>query len=168
MAGDVSARELTQQVWDEVAAERALRPPPAAGLADGHERLLEDGERHYVNSRYVLRRTAQGDGVDGGGRTGSVKRRLRARAARFVVHVLGDYFDDEQEFLAHLVRLQNTVTVHIDRLSDEVRQLQSVLQAESGRLRAADIALHARLEDRVRTLEDEVADLRRQNGGAGR
>jgi hypothetical protein len=162
MAGNVSARDLTQQVWDEVAAERALRPPPEARLADDYERLVEDGERRYVNSRYVLARTPRLESE------GGVKRRVRARAAQFVVHVLGGYFEDEQEFLAHLVRLQNTITTHIDRLSEEVRELHSVLQAESGRLRAADISLHARLEDRVRALESEVADLRRQNGGATR
>lgn len=161
MANDISARDLVNKVWDEVAAERALRPAPTAGLAD-YDRLVEDAERHYVNSRYVLDRAPlNGDG----GRPGRVKAKLRARAARFVVAVLGGYFDDEQEFLAHLVRLQNTITVHVDRLSEEIRQLEVLLQAESDRLRAADATLHARLEDRIRALEAEVAGLRGQGGG---
>ena len=165
MAKDISARELTREVWEEVAAERALRPTPEAGLAD-YDRLAQDSERQYLNSRYVLRR-APLDG-DGGQAGGKVKRKLRTRAARFVVGVLGGYFDDEQEVLAHLVRLQNTITVHVDRLSAEVRQLESLLQAESDRLRAADTTLHARLEDRISVLEDEVAGIRRQGGGAER
>ena len=83
MASDVSARDLVNKVWDEVAAERALRPAPTAGLAD-YDRLVEDAERHYVNSRYVLDRAP----LDGdGGRPGWVKAKLRARAGRFVVAV---------------------------------------------------------------------------------
>ncbi|MDQ1492695.1 MAG: hypothetical protein QOJ23_5209 [Actinomycetota bacterium] len=168
MANDVSARELVRQVWDEVAAERALRPAPEASLSD-YDRLVEDGERHYVNSRYVLDRAPlDPDRRPGIGGAGRLTAKLRARAARFVVGVLGGYFDDEQEFLAHLVRLQNTLTVHIDRLSGEIRQLEALLQAESERLRAADTALHARLEDRIRAVADEVAGLRRSGGGAER
>jgi hypothetical protein len=157
MASDVSARDLVRQVWDEVAVERASRPTPSVGLGN-YDRLVDDAERHYINSRYVLARTplvADGRKVPG----------LRARAARFVVGAFGRYLDDEQEFLAHLVRLQNTMTVHIDRLSGEVRQLEALLQAESEHLRAADTTLHADLEDRIRALEDEMAALRRAGGG---
>jgi hypothetical protein len=160
MAKDISARKLVEQIWEQVASEQALRPNPTAGLAD-YDRLVEDGERRYVNSRYVLHRAP----VAGDAGLGRVKKKLRARAARFVVGVLGGYFEDEQEFLAHLVRLQNTITVHIDRLSGEVRQLEALLQMESERLRAADTILHARLEDRLRALEHELVGLR-QLGGA--
>lgn len=164
MAGEVSARDLVQQVWDEVAAEQALRPRPDACLGD-YDRLVENNERHYVNSRYVLdRKPAVLDDRPVG--PAGAKQKARARAARFVIAVLGRYFDDEQEFLAHLVRLQNTMTVHVDRLSAEVRQLEALLQAESDRLRAADTVLHGRLEDRIQALEAEVAALRRQGGGA--
>lgn len=163
MASDISARKLVEQIWEEVAAEQALRPNPTAGLAD-YDRLVEDGERSYINSRYVLHRAP----LEGNGGLGPVKRKLRTRAARFVVGVLGGYFEDEQEFLAHLVRLQNTITVHVDRLSAEVRQLEALLQAESERLRSADTVLHARLEDRVSALEADVARLRGQDGGGSR
>jgi hypothetical protein len=166
MANDVSARDLVKKVWEEVAAEQALGRPPAADLAD-YGRLVEDPERHYVNSRYVLDRTPLDFEPGGDGRrpVGRVTSRLRARAARFVVGALGGYLDDEREFLGHLVRLQNAITVHIDRLSAEVRQLQASLQIESERLRAAEMTLHARLEDRIKALEDELAGLRRQGGG---
>lgn len=168
---DVSARELVQQVWDEVAAERALRPAPTVGLPE-YDRLVEDGERHYVNSRYRLDRIPpEPDGPNGDDRpVGQLKRaeaKVRRRAARFVVGSLDRYLDDEQEFLVHLVRLQNTITVHIDRLSAEVRHLEALLLAESERLRNADTALHARLEDRIWALEAEVAELRREARGAG-
>ena len=167
MTGEVSARELTEQVWEEVAAERALRASPDAGLPD-YDRLVEDDERHYVNSRYVLDRRPV-DGAGGAGRgLGRSKRRLRARTARFVVHTLGRYFEDEQEFFAHLVRLQNTITVQVDRLSGEVRLLETLVRDESDRLRTADTVLHARLEDRIEALEREVAGLRRQGGGEGK
>lgn len=165
MPPDVSARELVQQIWDEVAAERSLRPTPDAGLVD-YDRLLEDGERHYINSHYVLDRSPH-DSESGRRPLALARRRLRARAARFVVQVLARYFTDEQEFLAHLVRLQNKITVHVDRLSEEIRTLEAVLQAESDRLRTADAVLHARLEDRISTLEAELARLRGQDEGGG-
>lgn len=167
MAGEISARDLVQQVWDEVAAEQALRPRPDAHLGD-YERLVENSERHYVNSRYVLDRAPADLQGPANASPGGAKRKARARAAQFVVGVLRRYFEDEQEFLAHLVRLQNAMTVHIDRLSGEIRQLEALLQAESDRLRAADTALHGRLEDRIQALENDVAALRSQNGGARR
>lgn len=156
MPADLSARDLVNKVWDEVAAGRALHLPPTADLGD-YDRLVEDGERHYVNSRYVLDRTPFG-GKDAG--PGRVKGKLRRRAAHFVVGSLGSYFDDEQEFLAHLVRLQNTITRHIDRLSEEVRRLETMLQAEAVALRTADTTLHTRLENRIQALEGEIARLR--------
>jgi hypothetical protein len=160
MAGDLSARDLVKHVWDEVAAERAIRPTPTAGLGD-YDRLVADPERHYLNSRYVLARTPlKAADVPGRG----VRHKLRARTTRFVVDAFSRYLDEEQEFLAHLVRLQNTLTVHIDRLSGEVRQVEALLQAESDRLRAADTTLHARLEDRIQALEEELAALRRSGG----
>lgn len=163
MASDISARELTRQLWEEVAAERALRTNPHAGLGD-YDRLINDSERHYLNSRYVLRRSPRGS--EGGERWLRVNGALRLRAAQFVLRVLERYFDDEQEFLAHLVRLQNTVTANIDRLSAEVRQLESLLQAESERLGAADAILHARLEERINALEEQVAGIRKHSGEA--
>jgi hypothetical protein len=164
MASDVSARDLVNKVWEEVAAEQSLRPPPMADLGD-YDRLVEDAERRYVNSHYALDRAPLDCHA---GRPGRVKTKLRARVARFVVAVLGGYFDDEQEFLAHLVRLQNTITVEVDRLSEEVRKLEALLQAESERLRAADATLHARLEDRIRVLEAEVVSLCHAPAGGDR
>jgi len=163
MAGNVSARDLVSQIWDEVAAERALRPLPTAHL--GHyDRLMEDTERHYINSRYVLDRAPLEDEARFGG---GAKGRARARAARFVIGVLGRYFDSEQDFLAHLVRLQNTIADRIDRLSEEVRQLEAVLQEESERLRATDVTLHSRLEDRIQALEAVVARTGAPGAGDG-
>lgn len=158
MATEVTARELVEQIWAEVEAERALRPEPQAGLGS-YDRLLEDGERHYINSRYVLNRSPRDDA---GASSGRLPLRLRARAARFVVHVLGGYFADEEEFLAHLVRLQNRITVEIDRLGEEVRQVEELVRAESDRLRSADTVLHTRLEERVQALEEELAAVRVQ------
>jgi hypothetical protein len=166
MAGEVSARELTQRVWAEAAAERATRPAPDAGLGD-YDRLVEDDERLYINSRYVLDRAPSQGGEEVGRPLSRPMGRLRRRAAQFVVQVLERYLDDEREFLSHLVRLQNMITVHIDRLSGEVRQLEAVLRAESDRLRAADTALHASLEDRLDALENEIAALRRPGGRPG-
>ena len=163
MAGNLSARDLVSEIWDEVAADRALRPLPTAQLAD-YDRLMDDTERHYINSRYVLNRAPLEDDPRF---RGGAKGKLRARTARFVVAVLGRYFDSEQDFLAHLVRLQNTMADRIDRLSEEVRQLEAALQAESERLRATDITLHSRLEDRIQALEAVVASTGAPGAGDG-
>jgi hypothetical protein len=164
MTGDVSSRELTQQVWDEVAAERALRPAPSASLS-AYEPLLEDTERHYVNTRYVLDRTPLAGDSGGGGLLRAIRQKLRARAARFVIHTLRRYLDDEQEFLVHLVRLQNTVAVRVDTLGEEIRQVETLLRRECEMLRCADTALHAHLEHRLGVLEDEIRAWRMQTGG---
>jgi|GEM_PF-4444123 len=164
MSTEVSARELTQRIWDEVAGERALHPAASASLPEC-SRLVEDSERHYVNNRYVLDRSPVGEDRSRWRPLHRAKRKLRAKAARFVLHALARYFEDEQEFLAHLVRLQNTITVHVDRVSAEIREVEALVLAESDRLRGADTVLHDRLEARIRMLENEVDALRSADPG---
>lgn len=75
--------------------------------------------------------------------------------------MLGPYFADEHEFMAHLVRLQNKLTVSHDRLGHEIRALHNAVQVESERLRKTSAVLHDRLEERIADLEREARSVRK-------
>lgn len=111
---------------------------------------MDDDERRYLNSRCVLRR----DPVKPGGR--GVLSRAKGRAASFVIRSLDRYLDDEEEFLAHLVRLQNKLTVEHDRLVDEVVAIRQSVAEETERIAAATRHLHAAVEERLAVLERRV------------
>lgn len=151
----VVSRELVEKIWSEVAAEDAIGKESLLDPLPEFERLVHDGERRYLNARCVFDTTpAQ---VEPAGRLRTLKGRLKRRAGHFVVAVLERYFADEQEFIAHLVRLQNKVTVHQDRLAEEVLALHHALRIESRRLRDRSTLLHRALEDRIEALERQLA-----------
>jgi hypothetical protein len=148
---DVSTRELVDRIWAEVAAEQASRFETSLEPLPTFEPLLHDEERRYINAHWAFGRTPAE--VKSSGTMRSLKKRAKSRAGYFVMRVLERYFDEDQEFRAHLVRLQNTLTVEHDRLSLEVRDVHEALRAEVDRLWQAYAAMHAGLEDRVRALE---------------
>lgn len=94
------------------------------------------------------------------GRLPAVKNKTKVRGGRFVVNVLGRYFASEHEFIAHLVRLLNKMTVRHDEMAEEIRNLHEAVRAESDRLRQANAVLHGRLEARIEVLEREIRALR--------
>ena len=147
----VSTRELVDRIWAEVAAEQAIRFETSLEPLPAFDLLLYDEERRYINAHWAFARTPSEVTSSGAMRT--LKKVAKARAGHFVMKVLERYFDEDQEFRAHLVRLQNTLTVEHDRLSLEVRDVHEALRAEVDRLWQASAAMHAALEDRVRALE---------------
>jgi hypothetical protein len=147
----VSTRELVDRIWAEVAAEQASRFETSLEPLPTFDLLLHDEERRYINAHWAFTRTPAE--VPSSGTMRSLKRRAKARAGHFVVKVLERYFDEDQEFRAHLVRLQNTLTVEHDRLSVEVRDVREALRSEVDRLWQAYAAMHSAIEDRVRALE---------------
>jgi hypothetical protein len=147
----VSTRELVDRIWAEVAAEQASQLETSLEPLPAFDQLLHDEERRYINAHCVFSRTPSDVTTGGGMRT--LKRRTKARAGHFVMKVLERYFDEDQEFRAHLVRLLNTLTVEHDRLSAEVRETHEALRCEVDRLRQAYAAMHSAMEDRVRALE---------------
>lgn len=147
----VSTRELVDRIWAEVAAEQASRYEASLEPLPTFDLLLHDEERRYINAHWAFARTPAEVMSSGSMRT--LKKRAKARAGRFVMKVLERYFDEDEEFRAHLVRLQNTLTVEHDRLSIEVRDVHEALRTEVDRLWQAYSAMHAALEDRVRSLE---------------
>jgi hypothetical protein len=147
----VSTRELVDRIWSEVAAEQASRFETSLEPLPAFDLLLHDEERRYINAHWAFARTPSE--VNSSGMMRSLKRRAKARAGHFVMSVLERYFDEDQEFRAHLVRLQNTLTVEHDRLSVEVREVHESLRTQVDRLWQAYAAMHTALEERVRALE---------------
>ena len=147
----VSTRELVDRIWAQVAAEQASRFETSLEPLPTFDPLLHDGERRYINAHWAFTRTPSE--VPSVGAMRSLKKRAKARAGHFVMKVLERYFDEDQEFRGHLVRLQNTLTVEHDRLSMEVRDVHEALRSEVDRLWQAYAAMHAALEDRIRALE---------------
>jgi hypothetical protein len=143
---------MVDRIWAEVAAEQVSRIETSLEPLPDVELLLHDEERRYVNAHCVFSRTPSE--VHGGGALRPLKARAKARAGQFVMQVLQRYFDEDEEFRAHMVRLQNTVTVEHDRLSAEVRQVHRALRTEVDRLWQAYAAMHTAMEERVRALED--------------
>lgn len=153
----VVSRELVEKIWSEVAAEEAIGSEPPLGALPEFERMVHDEERRYLNARCLLDKAPAE--LASAGRLRTVKGRLKRRAGQFVVAVLERYFADEEEFIAHLVRLQNKLTLHQDRLAEEIRILHHALQVESRRLRDRSAMLHRALEERVEALERELTSL---------
>ncbi len=157
----VNSREVVEQIWSDVATEHVLDLTSALGPAPEFEQLVLDEERRFLNAHAVL--TTEPADLPAAGRLPAVKGRAKARGGQFVVNVLNRYFTSEHEFLAHLVRLLNKMTVAHDEMAKEIRALHEALRAESDRLRQANAVLHGRMEARIEALEHEVRVLR----GAG-
>lgn len=150
----VNSRELVEQIWSEVADEQSIKLETMLRNPPEFEQLIHDEERRYINARCQLATTPAD--LPPAGSLKALKGRLKRRAGHFVVAVLGRYFADEHEFMAHLVRLQNKLTVDHDRMAHELRNLHHALRVESERLRKANLALHARLEERMTALERDL------------
>jgi hypothetical protein len=151
----VNTRELVERLWAEAAAESALQEGFSLDALPDFERLTHHEERRYLNAHCVFDRSPSLGGR--GGLLAGFKERAKARGGRFVMHVLQRYFDQDQEFRAHLVRLQNTLTDEHDRARMEVRQVHESFRAETARMWQACAAMHRALEDRVEALEVTVS-----------
>ena len=128
----ISSREVVEEIWRHVAAKRELRASSEIRGFPALPQLNDDMERHLINARCVLDR--------GPGEPplappfAKIKRIVKRRAAAFTMAVLQRYFDDEQEFLAHLVRYQNNVADAHDQLVREVSALHRGTLLECERL----------------------------------
>jgi hypothetical protein len=146
---------LVEEIWRKVAADEVLDIEGEVGEAPHFEPLIHDEERRYLNAHCEFD-TAPAS-VPAAGPAPGMKRRMKARAGHFVIAVLERYFADEKQFLAHLVRLQNKLTVNHDRLAEEVGRLHRAFRRDSERQRQRSAVLHSRLEERVAALERELA-----------
>ena len=161
----VSTRELVDRIWGEVAAEQVSRFEASMEPLPAFDLLLQDEERRYINAHCVYRRTPSE--VNSSGSMRSLKRRAKARAGHFVMKVLERYFEEDQEVRAHLVRLQNKLTVEHDRVSGEVREVHETLRTEVNRLWQAYAAMHTALEERVVALETGQSQARKGRAAQG-
>jgi hypothetical protein len=108
-------------------------------------------ELSYINRHYSLPFSYQAPG----GLLTRMKRILRRLAGRAVFGVLHGYLLEERDFLANLVRLQNELSLRIDRLSTEVGSL-AMATSDAHRLVEQSEILHRLLERRIESLEQQI------------
>jgi len=149
---------VVEQIWSDVATEHVLDLASAIGPPPEFKQLVLDEERRYLNANAIL--TTEPAALPAVGRMPAVKSRAKARAGRFVVTVLDRYFASEHEFIAHLVRLLNKITVHHDEIAEGIRALHEALRGESVRLRQANSVLHGRMAAKIEAPEREIRALR--------
>ena len=151
----VSSRELVEEIWRRVATgrdarlESTLREPPP------FPQLNHDFERHYINAHCLLDRQAAD--VPAAPPLAALKRRAKRRAAAFMMAVLERYFSSEEDFLAHLVRFQNSIAEGHDQLAQEVTSFHQASRVELDRLRERMALLQYSLERRIEALEQTAA-----------
>jgi hypothetical protein len=131
--------------------ERAiLRPlPRVSGAPIGPSAALR-----YLNLHWRDRTIRTRDATS----STSVKQRAAQRLARFVIDMLGPYLQEEMDFRAHLVRVQNEIAVAHDELTASTAELRDAMEMTSVRLLEHAQLLHRSLEDRVVRLEKLAAE----------
>ena len=147
----VNTRELVEKIWAEVAADHGVRARSSLEPLPTFPSLTHDEERRYLNDHWRFDRVPSQ--VQSSGLLPGLKRQAKRRAGRFVIRVLDRYFDEDQEFRAHLVRLQNKLTDEHDRTRTEIREVYQTFSKEIDRLWQAYASMHTALEERVAALE---------------
>lgn len=155
---DVNARELVEQLWQRAEGELLLHDPVVPDLPE-FESPEHDVNLRYVNSHWAIDPNPPQDGVPDGG--GEWKAKAKDRFAETVFSVLRFYFRQEQDFLAHSVRVDNAMAGWCGRLAREVRMVAQAVSDESRRLAERQDVLHRRLEERITRLEARIAELER-------
>lgn len=149
----LNARELVGRLWAETEARKVVEDtvpalPGAVSLQHGH--ILR-----HLNAKW------QFDISPFTGNATGLRRRLKVRLGRTVVSLLQGYLEEERDFLAHLVRLQNELAVRTDEAAEEVRQVVQALRASVTMLSERDDRLHALAEARLEQLQAAIDQLQR-------
>jgi len=149
----LNARELVGRLWAETEARKVLEDtvpslPDAGSLQHGHILRHLNANWQFDLAPFV------------GGSTG-IRRRVKQRVARTVVSFLQEYFQEERDFMAHLVRLQNELAARSDESAAEVRQVVQSLRAVVTMLSERDDRLHALAEARLEQLQAAIDQLQR-------
>lgn len=147
-----------EQVWRRVALREELTSEPKIPAAPHFAKLEHDMERHIVNRRCILDRSPAVP--PGAGWLKRVKTPLKRRAGTFLVTVLDRYFDDEQQFLAHLVRLQNNIAESHDHLAQDVTDLHRHVRDEALSLRRHIALLEESIDEKIAALQFAQAEER--------
>lgn len=143
---DPAARDLAARLWSESRAAARGNTRGHIPLAKELPRLQFLPELKYVNERWVLQTPM---GPTRGGALGRVLRWFKAIVTRLVLSSINGYLLDEREFLSNLVRLENEVVKRCEYLTDEIRILAQMMEAESHRLSERAELLHRLLEERI-------------------
>jgi hypothetical protein len=116
------------------------------------EPLIHSSTLRYLNVHWAIDPPAPPEV----GRLASVKTRARARAAQFVCGLFARYMQEERDFFAHNVRMQNAFARNYDELAQHLTELAEAAKAEAQRLADRDEFLHGLLETRLEALEERL------------
>jgi hypothetical protein len=148
-----NARDLVERIWERADGQLLDGEPVLPDLPD-YESPEHDGDLRYVNSHWSI-----DPAYEGPARGGEWKVRAKERLSGSVFGVLDRYFEQERDFFAHGVRVQNKLAGWCSRLAREVRTVAQALNDESNRLVERQDVLHRRMEDRVAALEARLETL---------
>jgi hypothetical protein len=150
---DIAAQELVQQLWAKAEGELLSGRPLVPDLPD-FEAPEHDGDLRYLNGNWAI------DPADEGPSQGPEWRtKAKTRFTATVLSSLDRYFEQERDFLAHSVRVANTLAGWSGRLAREIRIVAQAIGDESARLVERQDILHRRTEARIAELEARVAEL---------
>lgn len=147
----LSSREIVERLWNDIRMRDEVAAKTAVPELSTYEQLVQGEALQYLNVHFPGRPPDPQQPGSGS----KLKRKVRARLARFVIGLFAEYFEAEREFNTHVVRFANSTANSQDRLAHDVRQLAEAVRTESMRLRDEFDTLHRLLEARVVTLEDE-------------
>lgn len=150
-ASPLSSRELVERLWSDVRLREEFASKTAVPELSDYEQLVQGESLRYLNLHFPGRPPNPQQPGTGAG----LKRKIRARVARFVIGLFGEYLEAEREFNTHVVRFANSTANCQDRLVHDLRLLAEAVRTESRRLTDEFDTLHRLLESRVVALEDE-------------
>lgn len=152
------ARELVDRLGNDPAraprGDAAPEPPPLPPS----DHIVHRADLAYLNRRWIW--SGEPEAASRGWFPFDLRRRLKARLARFLASSIESYFIEERAFVERLVRFQNDVAKNSDQLSEEIRQVAAAerslvawMQDRFDELSRRNEALHSLLEARVERLE---------------
>jgi hypothetical protein len=150
-ASPLNTSEIVERLWNDLRQRADVASRTTVPDLPAYEQLVHAEALRYINLNHEGRVPDPQAREVGKG----IKRRIRVRLARFVIHVLADYLQTEREFNANVVRVANSVSSGHDRLAQDLHRLVDAMRTESRRLTDEFEMLHHLLESRVAALEDE-------------
>jgi hypothetical protein len=167
--GTTVARELVEGLWKDAPVVPPPTAPPVVATLPPSDHIVHRPDLGYLNRRWIWAHEPDTNGSAGLGL--GLRRRLKARLARWIASSIDSYFVEERAFIERLVRFQNDVAKKSDQLSDEIRRvadadrsLAAWLQEQIDDLSRRNDLLHGLLEARLERLEASEERERRSPG----
>ena len=147
----LSSRELVERLWNDVRLREEVASKSVIPELPPYEQSVQSEALQYLNVHFPGRPPHPQQPGTGP----RLKRWVRARLARFVVGLFGEYLEAEREFNTQVVHFANSTANIQNRLVHDVRRLAEAVRTESLRLTDEFDTLHRLLESRIAALEDQ-------------